>query len=222
MLSTNAANSIGAVFLNESDIFKRLLNLPLQPTEAILVFTGYGFSLCDKAHELYKAGYSDKLCVFGDNSYPWKANPKADSIDHKNYLHTLPGVKEVFCNLVHTGNTKQASETALEKMQDSGWNSALLVTCWYHMQRAYSTFVKAMLLRGKDLHIVPAPYEPSVWADTDQILEMSWTDALKQEKERIERYRAQADVATKEELSAYIEMHFNQSTFISQRFLNTK
>jgi len=90
------------------------------------------------------------------------------------------------------------------------------------MPRAYSTFVKAMLLRGKDLHIVPAPYEPSVWADTDQILEMSWTDALKQEKERIERYRAQADVATKEELSAYIEMHFNQSTFISQRFLNTK
>lgn len=210
--------ALESIFSEESATFKRLLSIPPEQADAIIIFTGYGFSLCDKAHELWTDGRSKNICALGDNSYPWKANPKADAFHYRDYLLTLPNVKDVFAQIERTGNTKQVSDSALEKMIKEKWTSALLVVCWYHMPRAYSTFIKILNANKANLRIIPAPYEPATWNDFDPILEMTWTDALKQEKERMERYRTQGDVATAQELTDYLDRHFNQSRFIEQRF----
>src|SRR3989338_314967 len=128
----------------ERELAKCVLEQKPERSDVILLWTGYGSKLSDGAAILLKNGLSDRIEIFGYNSYPWKENPTADAKCYAHYLeskHGIPWSRMGFdCEDDGSGTKSQAVKSA-KMMKERGYEQALLVTAGYHHVRAFMTMV---------------------------------------------------------------------------------
>lgn len=172
--------------------------------DVILLWTGYGTRLCDRAAKLWRDGLAPRIDIFGCNSYSWKQNPGADAECYAHYLAAEDVPKSiVYADAENDGlGTKSQALKSVARMKENGWKSALLVTAGYHQVRAYMTLLKE--LQG-DARVVPAPHMVDDWVRKDKVLQDSWVGALgRDELPRLRKYQESQDVASWDELGSYL------------------
>ncbi len=196
----------------ESRLAEKVLAQKPEKADAIIVFTGYGPKLSEKAAELWKDGYSKQILIFGPDSWPWKSNPEANADFYKTLLvgkYKIPKENIYSDPSEQTRNTKNCSIMTLQKVLENKWEKIIFVVAGYHQTRAYMTFVKTLVKAGleKRIKIIAAAYVCSDWLQTDEFLEEPWVDALKVEAKKIEEYGKRGDLCSWEELGNYLKIH---------------
>lgn len=171
----------------------------LMKSNAIILLEGDGFYRVDKAVDLYKNGWSDKIIFSGNIK-----DPQYGSFPLNEVLpHILErGVPE--SAIIHEDKSLNTREQAVEVVKmamQNGWKKLILVASHEHQYRAYLTFLREVLDRKSGILLYNSPARNLNW-----FIDSGWGmrfDRLKGEIERIERYSAMGHLATAEEVIEY-------------------
>lgn len=172
----------------------------LKTSDAIVLLEGDGLNRYQKAVDLYKGGWANKIIFSGGiTEYEYGSYPLSDilpSIIEK-------GVPEH--DLIHENNSKNTREQALEIVEfarNNYWAKRLILVATHeHQYRAYLTFLRVVLDSKLNLVIYNAPVRNLSWFS-----ETGWgrrIDRLEQEFERIEKYEKLGHIATYDEVIKY-------------------
>lgn len=104
----------------------------------------------------------------------------------------------------HAEHTKEQAEWTAEKVQRLNIESVALYAPPYHITRAYLTLLKALLKRNITIPIIPAPTPVPPHAIVPEFNVDGWS-MVAGEAQRIEKYQAQGDVASAQELADYLQ-----------------
>ena len=171
----------------------------LMKSDAIILLEGDGVYRVEKAADLYKGGWSNRIIFSGNITDP----------DYGSYplSEVLPfllqkGVPEEA--IVHEDKSLNTREQAIEVIQmaiEKGWNKLILVASHEHQYRAYMTFLREVIDTKSEILLFNSPARNLNW-----FVDSGWGmrfDRLKSEIDRIERYGAMGHLATADEIIEY-------------------
>lgn len=172
----------------------------LKKSDAIVLLEGDGFNRYQKAVDLYKNKWAEKIIFSGGiTDYEYGSFPLSD---------ILPSIiKEGIPSedIIHESVSKNTREQAVEVINFSRKNpwarKLILVATHEHQYRAYLTFLRAVIDSKLDVVLYNSPVRNLSWFS-----ETGWgrrIDRLEQEFDRIERYSELGHLATFEEAINY-------------------
>ena len=171
----------------------------LKPSDAIILLEGDGFHRFQKAVDLYKKGYGNKIVFSGAivqkeyGSYPFE--------DVKPFILKAGVLEE---DLIHEDKSLQTQQQAVEVVKmamANGWKRLALVASHEHQYRAYLTFLRQVLDSRSGIILYNAPVRNLDW-----FIDSGWGmrfDRLKAEFDRIEKYSAFGHLANAQEVVEY-------------------
>ncbi len=176
----------------------------IEDADALVVFPGLGeYWRVNDAIYWWHQCFSDFFLVAGINS-----NEKTwESLDIERlkqapfFLKRMRGVE----TQIYAANTKEQAEWVYEYVVALGVEKLALFASPFHCLRAYLTLLKIFINHGvEDVILIPAPtlVSPSRLIPENQ---MSAWELVPGEVERIIKYQAKGDVATREELARYLK-----------------
>ena len=171
----------------------------LKPSDAIILLEGDGFHRFQKAVDLYKKGYGNKIVFSGAivqkeyGSYPFE--------DVKPFILKAGVLEE---DLIHEDKSLQTQQQAVEVVKmamANGWKRLALVASHEHQYRAYLTVLRQVLDSRSGIILYNAPVRNLDW-----FIDSGWGmrfDRLKAEFDRIEKYSAFGHLANAQEVVEY-------------------
>lgn len=179
----------------------------LKKSDAIVLLEGDGLNRYQKAVELYKNGWADRIIFSGGiTDYEYGSFPYSDVLPH--ILQT--GVPQEA--IIHEDKSLSTREQAVEVVKiakNNEWKKLILVATHEHQYRAYLTFLRETLDKYPELVLYNAPVRNLSW-----FTETGWGtrfDRLDKEFERIEKYSSFGHLATFEEVIVYQKWKESQS-----------
>jgi len=174
----------------------------LKKSDAIVLLEGDGFNRYQKAVELYKGNWANKIIFSGGiTDYEYGSYPLSD---------ILPSIiKEGIPpeDIIHESVSLNTREQALEVVKfatENPWARRLILVATHeHQYRAYLTFLRAVIDSKLDIILYNSPVRNLTWFS-----ETGWgrrIDRLEQEFDRIDRYSLLGHLATYEEAINYQE-----------------
>ena len=130
-------------------------------SDAIILLEGDGTFRCQKAVELYKYGYSNKIIFSGGISdHAYGSFPVEDLLPTLKQL----GLNEndlIIENL--SRNTKEQADLVIKIAINKSWKNLILVASHYHQYRAYLTFLESIRISNIDIMLYNAPANDLEW-----------------------------------------------------------
>lgn len=174
-------------------------NDSLKKSDAIVLLEGDGLNRYEKAVDLYKAGWAERIIFSGGIvDYEYGSYPFKDVLPHI----INKGVPEEA--IIHEDTSQNTKEQAVEVMriaQSYKWQRLILVATHDHQYRAYLTFLKVSLELNDRIILYNAPVRNLKWFE-----DTGWgTRFSRLEKEfvRIEKYYDQGHLASFAEAIEY-------------------
>jgi len=171
----------------------------LQKSDAIVLLEGDGLNRYQKAVDLFKRGFADKIIFSGGiTDYEYGSFPFSDVLPH--ILKT--GIPEKA--IIHEDKSLNTREQAIEVVKmamENKWNRLILVATHEHQYRAYLTFLREVIDRNSNIILYNSPVRNLGW-----FIETGWgkrIDRLEQEFNRIDRYSELGRLATYKEAIEY-------------------
>lgn len=171
----------------------------LQVSDAIVLLEGDGLNRFQKAVDLYKEKWANKIIFSGGiTNYEYGSFPYNDVMPH--ILKTGIPIDAT----VHENRSLNTREQAIEIIKmalENGWKKLILVASPEHQYRAYLTFLREILDKYPTLLLYNAPVKNLKWFS-----DSSWGkrfERLQQEFNRIEKYSQIGHLATTEEVISY-------------------
>lgn len=135
----------------EINKFKQLYNLILSEktvkADAIVWLQGDRFNRSQKVLELYRAGYSDKIIVTGNNILVGAGQRPGENNISLPEMHdwlVLKGVAEPAILIDENSmNTKEQAENIITLAKNNDWKKIIIVGSSYCQPRVFLTFLKA-------------------------------------------------------------------------------
>lgn len=184
-----------------------IMNQPLEKSDAIVALTGDGYGRINEACDLYFKGFAKILVITGADSTLYQF-PDFRASDFKISLVQSRNVnpKDIIADDVGKTTPGQARNTVTLCKQNN-WRGIILVASGDHMVRAYLTFLKEFLRNNYPIRMLAhASYAP--WFAEDNNLGVSpkerWARFVREEYLRIVSYQGKGNVATWQELEAYL------------------
>lgn len=171
----------------------------LKKSDAIILLEGDGFFRVPYAAELYEQGWGEYVVISGGVDEPKKGAFPAMLLKKKLMRGNVPG-KHIILEEVST-NTREQAEQTLLLAKKHHWERIILVASHYHQPRAFLTFLKVLKERQQRIELINAPVRGLPW-----FAKNPWgkrIDLLKQELQKIDRYRKRGHVATWKEALQY-------------------
>lgn len=174
-------------------------NDSLKKSDAIVLLEGDGLNRYEKAVDLYKAGWAERIIFSGGIvDYEYGSYPFKDVLPHI----INKGISEDV--IIHEDTSQNTKEQAIEvvNIADSrNWQKMILVATHDHQYRAYLTFLKVVLELGTKIILYNAPVRNLKWfEDTGWGTRFS---RLEKEFARIDKYYNQGHLASFEEAIEY-------------------
>jgi len=104
----------------------------------------------------------------------------------------------------HAHHTKEQAAWISEIVRELDINSLALVVSPYHLLRAYLTILETLLASGQEVAMVPMPAPVAPHVPIPETGFTAW-QLVSGEVARINKYQQMGDVATYEQLQAYLE-----------------
>jgi uncharacterized SAM-binding protein YcdF (DUF218 family) len=172
----------------------------LKKSDAIVLLEGDGLNRYQKAVNLYKSGWANKIIFSGGiTDYEYGSFPLSDILPSI----IKEGIPE--SDLIHENNSRNTREQAIEVVsfvKNNLWAKKLILVATHeHQYRAYLTFLRVVIDSGLDIIIYNSPVRNLPWFN-----ETGWgrrIDRLEQEFDRIEKYEKLGHIATYEEVINY-------------------
>jgi uncharacterized SAM-binding protein YcdF (DUF218 family) len=172
----------------------------LKKSDAIVLLEGDGLNRYQKAVNLYKSGWANKIIFSGGiTDYEYGSFPLSDILPSI----INEGIPE--SDLIHENNSRNTREQAIEVVsfvKNNLWAKKLILVATHeHQYRAYLTFLRVVIDSGLDIIIYNSPVRNLPWFN-----ETGWgrrIDRLEQEFDRIEKYEKLGHIATYEEVINY-------------------
>lgn len=181
-------------------------NDSISKSDVIILLEGDGLNRCQKAANLFKNGWANKIlfsggiCDYSYGSYP--------IVDVLPYLIEL-GIPETAIILENKSlNTKDQAEFVIDLAKKNNWKKLILVATHDHQYRAYLTFLKKILDVDKTILIFNAPVRNLPW-----FKETGWGkrfNRLQEEFKKIELYNKKGHLASYKEVIIYQEWKESQ------------
>jgi len=171
----------------------------LKSSDAIVVLEGDGYNRVEKAIELYKNNWADRIILSGGFE-----NRPGGSYHVK---ELLPGfLKEgISPNAIIIEdislNTREQAVKVAGILSKNNWRRIMLVASHYHQYRAYLTFLKVILENELKIEIINAPADYLNWFE-----DPGWGrryDLLQDEFGKIEKYGKMGHIASFEQAIEY-------------------
>lgn len=189
-------------FLNMTDREKVIAlvdNDGLKKSDVIVLLEGDGLNRFEKAVNLYKQDWAQKLVFSGGIvDYEYGSYPYSDILPHI----LLKGVPEF--DIIHEDKSLNTREQAIEVIKlahQYNWKKLILVATHEHQYRAYLTFLREVIDAKNDIILYNAPVRNLPW-----FKENPWGrrfDRLEMEFDRIEKYSQIGHLATFQEAINY-------------------
>lgn len=184
---------------NQEKFIALVNNDIIKKSDAIVLLEGDGLNRCQRAIELYRADFADKIVFSGvaDNpsygSFPLsKMQPIFDS-------SSIPATDIIHENI--STNTMEQANEVIKMAINNNWRRIILVASPYHQYRAYLTFLRSILDSNSSIILYNAPAKNLPW-----FTDAGWGrrfDLLDQEFKKIKKYSALSHLATLEEVIKY-------------------
>jgi uncharacterized SAM-binding protein YcdF (DUF218 family) len=168
-------------------------------SDVVVLLEGDGLHRCQKAVELVKNGWADKLLFSGGitdysyGSYPFKdLKPELLKLGLKNDQIILESESQ---------NTYEQAVNVITLATENEWKKLILVATHDHQYRAYLTFLKQILLNKLDIILINSPVRNLPWFN-----ETGWgsrEDRMINEFKKIDQYMSQNHLSSFEEAIAY-------------------
>jgi uncharacterized SAM-binding protein YcdF (DUF218 family) len=175
-------------------------------SDVIVLLEGDGLNRCNKAADLYKNGWADKIVFSGGIcDYSYGSFPIVDVMPHLIDLGVPPSAIILENKSL---NTKEQAEFVIELVQKNNWKKLILVATHDHQYRAYLTFLKKVLEVNPSILMFNAPARNLPW-----FKETGWGtrfNRLQDEFKRIELYGAKGHLASFEDVLKYQEWKESQ------------
>ncbi len=176
-------------------------NDSLSKSDVIVLLEGDGLNRCQKAVDLYKNGWADKIIFSGGIcDYSYGSYPIIDVLPHLINL----GVPESDIIVENKSlNTKEQAEFVIDLVKKNNWKKLILVATHDHQYRAYLTFLNKILKEDKTILIFNAPARNLPW-----FKETGWGtrfNRLQEEFKRIDIYKKKGHLASYEDVIIYQE-----------------
>jgi len=174
-------------------------NDSISKSDVIVLLEGDGLNRCQKAVDLYKSGFADKILFSGGISdYSYGSFPIFDVLPQLIKL----GVPESSIIIENKSlNTKEQAEYVMDLVKKYKWKKLILVATHDHQYRAYLTFLKKVLELDNPIIIFNSPARNLPW-----FKETGWgtrIDRLTEEFKRIEKYKKIGHLATFQNVITY-------------------
>lgn len=174
-------------------------NDSLKKSDAIVLLEGDGLNRYEKAVDLYKAGWAERIIFSGGIvDYEYGSYPFKDVLPHI----ISKGVSEEV--IIHEDTSQNTKEQAIEVMNianSRSWKKLILVATHDHQYRAYLTFLKVVLNLEAEIILYNAPVRNLKWfEDTGWGTRFS---RLEKEFDRIDKYYKQGHLASFREAIEY-------------------
>ncbi|KKP26341.1 MAG: hypothetical protein UR14_C0002G0117 [candidate division TM6 bacterium GW2011_GWE2_31_21] len=173
----------------------------LKKSDAIILLEGDGFFRIDKALELYLQKWASFIVISGGiqnldkGSFP--AAQLYEALVKKNVNDSDIIIEDMSLN------TREQAENIIKLSQENGWKRIIIVASHYHQYRAFLTFLKVVLDKKIDLEIINAAVSDLAWFEN-----LKWGvrfELLKEEFEKIKKYKKVGHVATFQEAINYFK-----------------
>ena len=168
-------------------------------SDVIVLLEGDGFNRYQKAADLYKNGFSNKIIFSGDiTDYNYGSFPFKDILPKL----LSSGVPEE-C-IIHEKKSKNTLEQAIEVIDiaiKNNWDKIILVATHEHQYRAYLTFLKQVLDRKKEILLFNSPVRNLKWFEKN-----IWGrrfDNIDKEFEKISQYMKLGHLASYDQAIEY-------------------
>ena len=171
----------------------------LKLSDAIVVLEGDGFNRIDKAIELYRNRWSDKIILSGGYD-----NKPGGSLHVKEMVPAFlkAGISRDSIILEDISlNTREQAVEVTGILTQNNWKRIILVASHYHQYRAYLTFLKVILEKKLKIEVLNAPADNLNWFENQ-----GWGERfalLKDEFSKIESYRKIDHLASFEQAIEY-------------------
>lgn len=171
----------------------------IKKSDAIILLEGDGLNRCNKAVQLYKKGFADKIVFSGGIT-----NLSYGSYPFSMVLPELIKLGMPIEAIIHESNSQNTREQAVEIIKLAGlkgWKKLILVASHYHQYRAYLTFLKEVLNTNSGIILYNSSDKSLSWFE-----ETRWGkrfDLLDDEFDRIEKYTVLSHLATINEAIEY-------------------
>ena len=190
----------------------------------VVIFTGYGYRLVEHARGLASGALAAApLLIVGPDNLcaAKKEEQRLDAVSYASHLSAKDAEDGIERKVIadaaaETQYTPGQARVTARRIEEAGWSTVLLVTAAYHQPRAFLTLLKALIKRGLDerVRVFPAPYllPDERWdkADEDLKKHKTWEAAFKEDElPKIIAYQQKEDVASWNELEAYIARHLS-------------
>lgn len=170
-------------------------------SDAIILLEGDGAYRVNKAADLLKNGWADKIVFSGGvTDYSYGSFPFKDIRNsfERNGIDSNTIILET-----KSTNTLEQAQNVIQMALDNGWNKLLLVATHDHQYRAYLTFLKVLLTKNlsESIVVINTPARNLPWFQ-----ENAWGsrfERLKAEIDKIFKYNEKGDVATFKEAIKY-------------------
>jgi uncharacterized SAM-binding protein YcdF (DUF218 family) len=173
----------------------------LKSSDAIVVLEGDGFNRIEKAIELYRNRWADRIVLSGGFE-----NRPGGSYHVKELVPVClqAGISRnsIIVEDISLNTREQAVEVAGIISQNQ-WRRIILVASHYHQYRAYLTFLKVILENNLKTEIINAPADNLNWFE-----DPGWGKRfalLKDEFEKIEKYGKMGHIASFKQALKYQE-----------------
>jgi uncharacterized SAM-binding protein YcdF (DUF218 family) len=174
-------------------------NDSISKSDVIVLLEGDGLNRCQKAVDLYKNGWADKIIFSGGIcDYSYGSFPIIDVLPHLLEL----GVPESDIIVENKSlNTREQAEFVIDLVQKNNWKKLILVATHDHQYRAYLTFLKKIQEVNKSILIFNAPARNLPW-----FKETGWGtrfNRLQEEFKRIDLYKKKGHLASYKDVITY-------------------
>jgi uncharacterized SAM-binding protein YcdF (DUF218 family) len=181
-------------------------NDSIMKSDVIVLLEGDGYNRCQKAADLLRNGWSDKILFSGGIcDYSYGSFPEEDILP---YLINLGVPSKSIIVENKSLNTKEQAENVIEMALLNNWNKIILVATHDHQYRAYLTFLKKVNSVDRNIILFNSPVRNLPW-----FKETGWGTRfgrLEEEFDKIDLYSSMGHLATFEEVIRYQEWKESQ------------
>jgi len=181
-------------------------------------------NLFEIAGEMFRRGSIRFIAVtnnegerFG-SSVPFEANPgKTECIKLLTQDHQIPA-DNIFYPEMKAFNTREENDAFLELSKQNEWRTGMILTQPHQLLRAMLGMVQAMTTRGYQMEIYTAAPTFTPWQEVvrgNQGVDLKpRVEHIADELERVYRYLASGELASSDQLFAYLKMRYDGSLIL--------
>ncbi len=165
----------------------------VEPSDAIIVLEGDGYSRVESAARLFKEGLAPVILISGGIADRPPFTIPAPMLAERIFRAGVPR-RSVVVEAV-SRNTREQSIAVMAYAKEKKWKRIILVASFFHQLRAYLTFLQAMKEARLKIRIFNAPVHGLPWFRKTS-LRKDRLQLLEEEREKISLYRKKGHLAS--------------------------